>query len=164
MLKQFVSAQPVPGPKDLACRDSRAALGRRAGTVSGLRLFLTLFCLALLYPATAQAGPIGTVISLTPGVSALRGGQTIPLALKDAVEAGDTISTDGTGKVQIIFDDDSTVTLTNNTSLSMDEFRDQNDADPAFNGQCDRIASNVSGYAVICLTHEFAWRHVQFEE
>ncbi len=94
---------------------------------------LLLLCLALLTPALAQATPIGTVISLTPGVSALRGGQTIPLALKDIIEEGDTIVTDGTGKVQIIFDDDSTVTLANATSLDMREFRDEGD-DPAFQG------------------------------
>ncbi len=99
----------------------------------GARLLLMLLGLILLCPVPAAANPIGTVISLTPGVSVLRDGQTLPLALKDPVEAQDTIVTDATGKAQIIFSDDSTVTLANSTNLDMSEFNYE-DGDPAFKG------------------------------
>ena len=104
-----------------------------ASALLGARLLLILLGLILLCPAPATANPIGTVISLTPGVSVLRDGQTLPLALKDPVEAQDSIITDATGKAQIIFNDDSTVTLANSTNLDMSEFNYE-DGNPGFKG------------------------------
>lgn len=102
---------------------SLARLHTHSTSTVQIRLLLPLLlCLLLLHSVEASAAPIGTVISLTPGVSVLRGGETIPLAVKDPIEAHDTITSNASGKAQIIFNDDSTVTLANNTSLSMDEF------------------------------------------
>ena len=79
----------------------------------------------LLFSAAPCLGAdIGRVIALSPGVKVERGAQTLPLALKDAVQLGDTIITDASGKAQIIFNDDSTVTLGNNSNLNMREFAD----------------------------------------
>ena len=134
MFKHSLRAKPASPANCFIRRDvARACLPLWRKAAFAPCVFLLLFCLVLLAPALAQAAPIGTVISLTPGVSALRGGETIPLALKDVIEEGDTIVTDGTGKVQIIFDDDSTVTLSNATSLDMREFMGEGD-DPAFEG------------------------------
>ena len=68
------------------------------------------------------ATEIGKVITLVPGVAVERGGQRIPLALKGSIELHDTIVSDATGKAQIIFADDSTVTIGNNARLSMEAF------------------------------------------
>ena len=68
------------------------------------------------------AAPIGQVTALVPGVFVDRGGQELPLALKDPIEAKDTLRTDASGKVQILFADNTSVTLGSNTSMTMEEF------------------------------------------
>ena len=105
----------------------------------------------------ALAAPIGTVIALTPGVTVERQGQRLPLALKDSLELHDTIMSDATGKAQIIFNDDSTVSIANNTSLSMSEFADTG-SDPVFKAHIGQglariitgkvVEQNPNGFAV----------------
>ena len=68
------------------------------------------------------AGPVGTVISLKGEAFAERSGSKVPLTLKAGVERGDTIVTAATGKVQIFFEDDTTVTIGPNARLQMQDF------------------------------------------
>ena len=86
-------------------------------------LFLVLCSVAL--PGMALATDIGRVIALIPGVMVVRDGQKLPLALKDAVKLHDVIQSDATGRAQIIFADDSTVSIAPRTSLDMREFANE---------------------------------------
>ena len=81
-------------------------------------LFLLLFFCPV---GPAWAVEVGQVISLTPGGFALRDGNQVPLALKDPVHDTDTLITDAAGRMQVLFSDDSTVSLAPNTNLALRE-------------------------------------------
>ena len=89
---------------------------RRLSLLSAL-LFACLFAL----PAHA-APEAGKVVSLTPGVFVERGGKRLPLEIKSPVEAGDTLTTDATGRARILFTDDSSMSVGPNTTLALQEF------------------------------------------
>lgn len=102
-----------------------------------MRLFyrrVTLFVLVffLLCYTPCFAASIAKVLSLVPGVIAERKGENIPLKVKDDIYLNDVLRSDATGKVQIIFDDDTVLTLGNNTTFSMLEYN--NTDSPAFKG------------------------------
>ena len=78
-----------------------------------------LFVFLVLLAGQAMAAPIGQVTAVIPGAYAVRGGQDVPLAVQSPIEAKDTLRTDASGKVQIIFADNSSVTLGNNTTMDM---------------------------------------------
>ena len=83
------------------------------------RLCLLFACagsVVLALPAFAADG-VGNVIFIKPGAYVLRGGQRLPLEQKSRIEQKDTLVTDQTGKLQVIFDDDTTVALAPNTLL-----------------------------------------------
>lgn len=80
------------------------------------------FCLLILWTLPALAIEAGRVVALVPGASVQRGGQTLPLEMQSAVEAGDTVVTDATGRVRILFTDDSSMTIGSNTVLELQEF------------------------------------------
>lgn len=67
----------------------------------------------------ALAGSVGRIIAVTPGAFAEREGKTISLELKSAVYASDTLTTDTTGKLQVLFDDDSSLSLAPGTRLTL---------------------------------------------
>ena len=78
---------------------------------------------ALMIPS-AIAQDIGKVIALVPGVSVLRDGKTEALALRSGIRVSDTIHTNATGRVKILFNDDSSVSLGSNTTMDMKEYAD----------------------------------------
>ncbi|MDR3175464.1 MAG: FecR domain-containing protein [Desulfovibrio sp.] len=85
-------------------------------------LFSLACCFAVLFPSgAALASEAGRVIALTPGAYAERLGQRVPLEMKSPVFESDTIVTDATGKVQIFFADDGSVTLGPDTALALRE-------------------------------------------
>ncbi len=67
----------------------------------------------------AWADEVGQIIAVNPGAFAERGGETVPLDLKSQIYANDTLVTDATGKLQVLFADDSTVSLSPDTRLSL---------------------------------------------
>ena len=75
--------------------------------------------IALAGPAFALDG-VGSVISLKPGAYVQRGGQRLPLELKSRIHQKDTVVTDQSGRLQIIFDDDTTVALAPDTRLAIE--------------------------------------------
>ncbi len=85
-----------------------------------------VFCACLIFLAafvtSAHAAAIAKVIAAMPGVQVERNGQVHNLALKDAVYVNDVIRTNATGKVQLLFNDDSVVTIGINSSFSMSDF------------------------------------------
>ena len=83
--------------------------------LAGLLAVLSCF----LFVSQAAAEAVGQVIAVTPGAFAERAGETVALGLKSPVHATDTLVTDATGKLQVLFDDDSSVTLAQGTRLAL---------------------------------------------
>ena len=80
-------------------------------------VLLVLLCCPCI--SRARTASVGLVISVQAGAFAERGGETVPLALKSQVFAQDILITDATGKVQVLFEDDSSLTLSPGTRLSL---------------------------------------------
>lgn len=98
---------------------------KNAAVVTSIVFGLILGMLTLV--DQCQAAVIGHVIALNPGVSVERNGNTLPLALKDPIELHDVVQSNATGKVQIIFSDDTTLSAGPNSRLNMQEFADSGD-------------------------------------
>lgn len=111
-------------------------------------LFLLLTALA---PSPAAAADAATAIAVTPEVLVERGGKRFPLEVKGGLEASDLLISNAGGKAQIIFTDDTTVSLAPNTTLSLGDF--------AFDDTKQSISLNlVSGISRIA-TGEIAKRN-----
>ena len=91
-------------------------------------VFGVLFAVVLFPSAGVAANDIGKVITFTPGANVLREGRTEPLALHAGIRVSDTVSTDAGGRVKILFDDDSSVSLGPNTTMDMSEYADAGSA------------------------------------
>ena len=63
-------------------------------------------CLTLLAGGVCTAKDVGQVISFKAGVTAQRDGQAVALDMKSPVGDRDTLTTDATGRAQILFDDE----------------------------------------------------------
>ncbi len=89
------------------------------------RIALCLFFLCLIFsPSIANATSIAKVIAVTGGVNLERAGQSSALKLKDDLLVNDIIRTDSSGKAQLIFNDNSTVTIGVNSSFTMEAYSD----------------------------------------
>ena len=107
-----------------------------------------VFVFVVLLAGQALAESIGHVTAVIPGAYAVRGGQDVPLTVKSAIESGDSLRTDASGKVQIIFADNTTVTLGNNTVMDMQEFA-MNEGDSAFKAHLGQgIMRTITGAIV----------------
>ena len=107
-----------------------------------------VFVFVVLLAGQALAESIGQVTAVIPGAYAVRGGQDVPLTVKSAIESGDSLRTDASGKVQIIFADNTTVTLGNNTVMDMQEFA-MNEGDSAFKAHLGQgIMRTITGAIV----------------
>lgn len=97
-----------------------------------LRSLYFLLCLPVLsgltvFPHTAQAATtapaeIGRVISVTPAAWAQRNGARTNLALKAPLFKTDSVQTDASGKVQILFADETTVSVAPSTLVHLEDF------------------------------------------
>lgn len=113
-----------------------------------LRRGLLALCLILLVASTCAAKDVGQVISFKAGVTAQRGGQPVELGMKSPVGDRDTLTTDATGRAQILFDDDTTVALGSNTSLSLETVVAEG-ANPAFRARMGQgVARFITGKIV----------------
>ena len=105
-------------------------------------------CLTLLAGGVCTAKDVGQVISFKAGVTAQRDGQAVALEIKSLVGDRDTLTTDATGRAQILFDDDSTVALGSNTSLSLETVVAEG-ATPAFKARMGQgVARFITGKIV----------------
>ena len=113
----------------------------------GLRGVLVMCCF-LAATGSCLAKEVGQVISFKAGVSAQRDGQAVELALKSPVSASDVLTTNATGRAQILFDDDTTVALGSNTSLSLEKVV-ADGAKPAFSARLGQgVARFITGKIV----------------
>jgi hypothetical protein len=78
------------------------------------------FVLALA-PLAAAAEEVGTIAAIEPSADIERGGERTAAALGAAVELGDTLRTGPTGRLRVVFRDESVVNLTGGTALVIDE-------------------------------------------
>ena len=114
-------------------------------------------CLTLLAGGVCTAKDVGQVISFKAGVTAQRDGQAVPLDMKSPVGDRDTLTTDATGRAQILFDDDTTVSLGSNTSMSLETVVAEG-ANPAFKARMGQgIARFITGKIVEKILTGFLW-------
>ncbi|CAK7070247.1 MAG: hypothetical protein DELT_01837 [Desulfovibrio sp.] len=88
------------------------------------KLLLCAVLTALLFcgAALAHAASAGIVLTVSPGAWAVRDGKKIALDVKSEVLKGDELVTDGTGRVQVIFADDTTISLGADTTVAVADF------------------------------------------
>lgn len=86
--------------------------------------YLLLLSFAVSSPAAASQpqSEAARVIAVTPGAFVQRGGAQTPLKLKDVLYKSDQVSTDDTGKVQLLFTDDSVVAIAPGTVVNLTDF------------------------------------------
>ena len=89
-----------------------------------LKSIILLICLVCSLPACAAAESIGMVLAVQGSVSAMREGASVPLAAKDPVSVRDTILTGPDSKIQILLNDESSITIGPDSSLELREFAD----------------------------------------
>ena len=100
-------------------REKRMKRLHALGGIATVLVLLSFMCA----PALAMQD-IGKVITFTPGASVLRDGKTEPLAMHAGIRVSDTVQTDAGGRVKILFNDDSSVSLGPNTTMDMEEYAD----------------------------------------
>lgn len=89
------------------------------------QLLLCLFVIGSLQFVSAlalAADSAGMILSVVDGAWLERGGQKQAVKSKDAVLVNDILSTDGTGKVQILFEDNTVVAIGSNSSIAVADF------------------------------------------
>jgi hypothetical protein len=90
-----------------------------------LSCLLAFFSLLPFRTARAEGAPtdsIGLVIALEGNVFAQRGGADVPLSLKSPVFLADTVGTGPNGRVQMLLDDESAITMGPDSRLELREF------------------------------------------
>ncbi|MDR1350592.1 MAG: hypothetical protein LBJ59_07450 [Zoogloeaceae bacterium] len=80
------------------------------------------FLFGLAAAALVQAAEVGKVAQLVPGATLLRSGQTQPLRQNASVLDSDVIATDATGRVRIVFNDDTALSFGGNTRINLRDF------------------------------------------
>lgn len=85
--------------------------------------YLILSALVLSMTATAQAADIGRVLLASGEVHALRGGLTVPLNYGDWIKDRDVLRTGAASNLQVRFNDESVISLKENSQLGIDSFQ-----------------------------------------
>jgi hypothetical protein len=80
-----------------------------------------LVCGLSLLPATAPAEEVGTIAALEPTVEIERGGERLAALLGAPIQLGDTLHTGPSGRLRVVFRDESVVNLAPDTKLLVDE-------------------------------------------
>ncbi len=80
------------------------------------------FACMLFMTTVVQATEIARVIAVTGGVTVEHAGQSKALALKDSLRVKDIVRTNATGKVQLMFTDDTIVSLGTNSQFAMEDY------------------------------------------
>ncbi len=92
-------------------------------------ILLAVLSVLMLLPSLASASSIAKVIAVSSEVMVEQNGKSKPLALKDDLFVKDVIRTDANGKVQLMFNDDSIVTVGTNSTFIMEDY---SEADKVF--------------------------------
>lgn len=108
-------------------------------------VFTVMFLFAGFQASVYAAGePVGIIISMYNGAWVERdGGAKESLTLKSPIYRGDTVSTDRTGKAQILFNDDTTVAVAPKSTVNIDDFVFNDNKKPYFSVKVVEGASRV---------------------
>ncbi len=87
-----------------------------------MKVCITALLLTLLLATPTYALPAGTVTSVTQGAYVMHDTEKTPLRPKGHVYSGDTLVTDGTGRVRLWMMDDSIVSLGPDTEFRIEEY------------------------------------------
>lgn len=108
-----------------------------------LSIFSFIFIFSC-FSAYAAQEPIGLIISMYNGAWVERsGGAKEALTLKAPIYRGDTLSTDATGKAQILFNDDTTLSVAPASVVNIDDFMYSGNTKPYFSVNVVKGASRV---------------------
>lgn len=83
---------------------------------------LSLILAAPSFAASSRPAEAARVIAVTPGAFVQRGNARAPLKLKDPLYKEDQVSTDATGKLQLLFADDTTVAVAPDSMVNIADF------------------------------------------
>jgi hypothetical protein len=112
---------------------------------------LSIIGAAYAFP-TYAASDIGSISEMQGGGEIQRNASTLPAAAKSSIEKLDTVSTNSQGKVKITFEDKTTVNITENSKLVIDDFvYDGNNASKSKLGL--KVALGTVRYASGALGH-----------
>lgn len=82
--------------------------------------------IAMLMTGPAKAQDVGTVVGITGSAQIVAAGQRVPLKPDSAIAIGDRIETDATGRVSLLFIDDTKILVGPNARLTIDTVLMQN--------------------------------------
>ncbi len=87
-------------------------------------IFLVMICLALgIFGAdSAIAAPnVGSALAVTPGAELVTDGRSVQMVAGMKVSSGDTVITDGSGQVQLLFGDETKIVVGPRSQLKIDD-------------------------------------------
>ncbi len=106
-------------------------------------LFSVLIWLAISNAAMAEVA--GTVIGVKPDSFAVRARQELQLNLRDNVEKSDSLRTGGSGRLEVLFMDESSIKLGPNTLIDITEFLPDSSAPALRTHVSEGIARFITG-------------------
>lgn len=106
-------------------------------------LFGILIWLAASHAAMAEVA--GTVIGVKPDSFAVRASQELQLNLRDSVEKKDSLRTGGNGRLEVLFNDESSIKLGPNTLIAITEFLPDSSAPVLRTHVSEGIARFITG-------------------
>ncbi len=106
-------------------------------------LFSVLIWLAVSNAAMAEVA--GTVIGVKPDSFAVRARQELQLNLRDNVEKSDSLRTGGSGRLEVLFMDESSIKLGPNTLIDITEFLPESSAPALRTHVSEGIARFITG-------------------
>ena len=84
------------------------------------KICCSFLLLTVLFCSTALAATgVGSIITAKGGAFVIQNGTEKPAVVKDRVQATDVLKTDSTGRIQVLFDDDSTMALAADTRVDL---------------------------------------------
>lgn len=106
-------------------------------------LFGVLIWLAASHGAMAEMA--GTVIGVKPDSFAVRASQELPLNLRDSVEPKDSLRTGSNGRLEVLFNDESSIKLGPNTLIAITDFLPGSSAPVLHTHVSEGIARFITG-------------------
>ncbi len=110
--------------------------------------FISILLSFILMPLQAYANEIATVVEITQNVHVERVGGLVRLELGDSLLENDRIITDNSGRVQLVFSDNSIITIGADSSFVVEDYSVDAE-DPSFYAELlNGVARIVSGNIV----------------
>jgi len=95
--------------------------------IKGARLFLTVLSVLMFLPVFTEAKEVGLVVQLKGDATIQRKSSSLKVSLKDDIKVEDKAMTADRSRLKILFDDDSLLTLGENSMVVVKEYYYSND-------------------------------------